>query len=343
MTVRNPRSSVPPVECGRVADAAGNQKRQLLGTILFLCFLFLAGCTPRESPSEAGRQAETSSDSAVTFTDDLGRQITVEPPRRTAAMIGSFADIWCLAGGRDTLAAAANDAWTSFDLGLDDAVANLGAIKEPSLEVLLASKPDLILASCNTAANVELLDTFERSGIPAAYFDVQNFSDYLRMLEICTRLTGCPENFEKYGTGIQVQVDAAVARQNGSAPTVLCVRATGSGCRIKGSRDFLLGEMLADLGCVNVADGESALLEDLSLEAVIASDPDYVFAVLQGADTTDAQAALEASLLSNPAWSGLRAVREGRFYTLENSLYNLKPNARWGEAYEKLADILYSE
>ena len=44
---------------------------------------------------------------------------------------------------------------------------------------------------------------------------------------------------------------------------------------------------------------------------------------------------LSETLLSNPAWSGLRAVREGRFYTLEHELYNLKPNARWGEAYEK--------
>ena len=53
------------------------------------------------------------------------------------------------------------------------------------------------------------------------------------------------------------------------------------------------------------------------------------------------QAALEATLLTNPAWSGLRAVREGRFVTLDHKLYNLKPNARWGEAYEALAEILY--
>jgi len=26
---------------------------------------------------------------------------------------------------------------------------------------------------------------------------------------------------------------------------------------------------------------------------------------------------------------------------MDNQLFNLKPNARWGEAYETLADILY--
>ena len=105
--------------------------------------------------------------------------------------------------------------------------------------------------------------------------------------------------------------------------------------------DNLLGEMLADLGCVNVADTESALLENLSLEAIIQSDPDYIFAVLQGSDPTDAERALEKTLLTHPAWQNLRAVQEGRFYTLDHRLYNLKPNAKWGEAYEALANILY--
>jgi iron complex transport system substrate-binding protein len=311
--------------------------KTILSAVCACCLLLsLCGCGSQrtDDPEPADPDAET-------FTDDLGRTVTASSCQRVAAMIGSFADIWCLAGGRDSLVAAAGDTWTSFDLGLGEDVADLGAVKAPSLETLLAAEPDLVLASCNTDADVELLDTFEQAGLCAAYFDIQSFDDYLRMLDICTRLTGCRENYDRYGSAVAEQVSAAVARQDGSAPTVLCVRATGAGCKVKGSTDNLLGEMLADLGCVNVADGDGALLESLSLEAIIAADPDDIFVVLQGSDPTDAQAALEASLLSNPAWSGLRAVREGRFYTLDNALYNLKPNARWGEAYEQLADILY--
>ena len=310
---------------------------------LLLTLLLLTGCA---APAASGGETQETdgAESTVTFfQDDLGRDLAVERPRRVAALIGSFADVWCLAGGRDTLAAAAHDTWTSFDLELGEEVADLGAITAPSLETLLAAEPDLILASCNTAADLELLETFEEAGIPAAYFDVQSFDDYLRMLGICTQLTGCAENYARYGLEVQSLVEEAIARQDGSAPTVLCLRATGSSCKAKGSADNLLGGMLADLGCVNIADGDSALLENLSLEAIIAADPDYIFAVLQGADSTAAQATLDAALLSNPAWSGLRAVAEGRFYTLDHRLYNLKPNARWGEAYEGLADILYGE
>lgn len=77
-------------------------------TAAIILALTLAACGP------AAQDADT--DAAFGFTDDLGRSVTVnEAPQRVAALIGSFADVWCLAGGRDTLVAAADDAWTSFD------------------------------------------------------------------------------------------------------------------------------------------------------------------------------------------------------------------------------------
>ena len=112
---------------------------------------------------------------------------------------------------------------------------------------------------------------------------------------------------------------------------------------MKNSQGTVLGEMLASLGCVNIADSETGLLETLSMETILAEDPEHIFVVLQGSDTTKAEQTLEMSLLSNPAWNELTAVREGRYHVMDQRLYNVKPNARWGEAYEKLADILYPE
>ena len=205
-------------------------------------------------------------------------------------------------GGEDSLAAAADDTWTQFDLGLSNEVKNLGAVKTPSTETLLASQPDFVLGSTKTAADVELLDMLDSMGIPGACFDVSSFDDYLRLLDICTQITGDEEAYETYGVKVQEQIDdarerAARARGGDAAPSVLYIRATGSSCKVKGSQGTVLGEMLADLGCVNVADSETALLEELSLETILAADPDYIFAVLQGADNSDAQAMLEG----NPA------------------------------------------
>lgn len=297
----------------------------------------VVGCTaPAEKP-----QADAAEE--ITVTDDLGRSVTVRAPKRTAVLIGSFADVWCLAGGKESLVAAADDTWTQFDLDLPEDVAHLGGVKTPNLEKLLAAEPDLVIGSTKTAADLELQDTLEQMGIPVLYFNVSTFADYLRMLQICTQLTGHPESYETYGTDIQAQVDAATARVTGEQPSVLYVRASGSSCKVKNSQDSVLGEMLADLGCRNIADSEKSLLESLSMETILAQDPDYIFVVLQGSDTAKAQSSLQQALLDNPAWESLTAVREGRFHIMDQKLYNLKPNARWGEAYENLADILYPE
>ena len=314
-----------------------------LVTALLLCACTTGGESSQVPSSHSSQGVSSSSPTqAITIVDDLGRTVTVEErPQRVAALIGSFADVWCLAGGADTLAATANDAWTSFE-GLPlDGVVNLGASKDLSLETLIASEPDLIVASCNTALDLELLPTFEKMGIPAAYFEVSTFEQYLSMLERCTLLTGDAQAYEENGMAVRQQVEDAIARVDGSAPTVLYIRVSSSGCKVKNSQDNVLGEMLAALGCVNIADQEDSLLEDLSMEVIMEEDPDYIFLVYQSADPSVAQAVADEMLRSNPAWGTLRAVQEGRCYVMEQSLYNLKPNARWGQAYEQLADILY--
>lgn len=312
--------------------------KQVVSLLLATCCLLLAACGNSVSPSAPQNvPAETS----VTFTDDLNRQVTVDRPQRVACLISSFSDIWCLAGGADAIVAATDATWRYFDLPLRDDVVNLGNTKELDLERLLACEPDLILASGGTDRNVELEASFSAMGLNAAYFSVDTFADYLHMLKICTEITGKTENYDLYGTQVARQVEAALARQDGSAPNVLYIRATGSSCKVKNSEGSVLGEMLKDLGCINIADRNGGLLEQLSIEAILQADPDYIFVVLQSADPADAQAILQTTLLDNPAWASLTAVQEGRYHVMDPNLYNLKPNAQWGKAYEQLADILY--
>lgn len=318
--------------------------------------LLLAGCgaqTAVESTSTApAATAETSAESTatpeatdgttLTFTDDLDREVTVPVhPQRVAVLLGSYADVWCLAGGQDTLVAAADDAWTDFDLNLGDEVANLGSLMEPNLEELIAAQPDLVIASSNTTSNVELLPSLEDLGVPVIYFGVNSFNDYLEMLDVCTQITGETQNYQTYGLDVQAQVEKAKEQDDGSAPTVLLLRSASTSCKVKNSKGTVLGEILADLGAVNIADSDTSLLEDLSMERIIADDPDYIFVVFQGSDQDAAQKTLDAALTSNPAWDTLSAVQNGSFYLMEKELYHLKPNARWGEAYQKVADLLY--
>ena len=333
-------------------------KRRIFAFTLLFTLLMTASCgqpaqsTDQSQPparSQPGSQSQpaaaSSEEGKITFTDALGQEFSIDPPQRVVVMIGSFADVWVLAGGGDTMVATANDAWESYGLELGEHTVNIGSPMKPNGELVMEAEPDLVIASSLSPSNLELQETFQRAGIPAAYFDVSSFQDYLDLLDLFTQLTGHPENYETYGTAVKKQVDGAVQRRAvyDYTPTVLTIQVSGSSVKVKNSEDNVLGPMLAELGCRNIADQDDSLLEELSLEAILQADPDFIFAVYHGTDEAAAQANLEETLLSNPAWASLSAVQGGRFHILDRRMYSLKPNALWGDAYEQLADILCGE
>ncbi len=320
------------------------KKSVLLGLV---GVVFLQGCAGSVSTeTQLQNQMEVSQRGAseehpITFTDDLGRSVTVKSCKRVGALIGSFADVWLTAGG--TLVAAANDSWESLELDLGSDVVKTGTILAPNVEVLIAAQPDFVIASANTEADVALMSTLENAGIAVAYFDVSGFDAYLHMLDICTDLTGRKDLYQKNGLDVQNHIEEVKKRIDGSNPSVVFLRAASSNIKTKGSVGTVGGELLADLGCKNIADSDTSVLDTLSLEAIVKADPQYIFITIQGTNTEAVNAQIQKSLYDSPLWSSLTAVKEGRVYILEKRLYNLKPNARWGEAYEKVADILYPQ
>ena len=310
---------------------------RLIALILAVGTLFgaLSGCSEPE--------AEQLSNDTLEVTDALGRTLSIpKNPARVAALLGSFADVWCLAGG--TLCAAAEDAWEDFSLELPGAV-NLGGAHSPNLELLVASDPDLVLASASSASNVNLLQSLEAMGIPVIYFEVDCFEEYLSMLDVCTALTGRCDLYEQNGLALQAEIEAIkVKYANQNIPTeqrkILLLRASSGSVKAKGGSGTVLGEMLRDIGCINIADGNDTLLENLSIESILRENPYHIFAVTMGSDTVAATDALYRLLEENPSWSSLAAVRENRVHVMDKKLFNLKPNARWAEAYGVLYETL---
>lgn len=293
-----------------------------------------------------GAKGAESGESEICFTDALGREVTLEKcPNRVAALIGSFADVWMLSGGQ--ICATVEDAWDDFELDLPDAV-NIGGAHSPNLELLLSANPDFVIASASTSSNVEMQQVLESAGIAVAYFDVDNFFDYLEMLEVCTDITGRKDLYEQNGLALQAKIekvkkDVAQSGLSEQERTVLLLRAHSGSVKAKGSEGTILGEMLADLGCVNIADSDTSLLETLSVESVIRSEPYRIFVVTMGDNTEKAMKNLRQMMDENPAWGTLDAVREGRLHVMDRKLFNIKPNARWAESYEKLSELLFGE
>lgn len=84
-------------------------KRKFAGMIMsaLVTGVLLTGCGVKNE--EPLQETVSEQEEAYTFTDDLGREVTVENPERVAALLGSYADIWYLAGGE--VIASADDAW----------------------------------------------------------------------------------------------------------------------------------------------------------------------------------------------------------------------------------------
>lgn len=300
-------------------------KRSLIA-LLLVCVI-LSGCSV-SAPEES---------TGITFTDAMGRTVTVDHPQRVGICSGSLAECWLLAGGE--VCAVTRDAVTERNLDLTDDCIDLGSLKEPSQEAILAANLDFVVLMEGLPNHRAMAETLEKTGVAYAYFDVENSSDYLQLMKIFTDITGRADLYETNAASLQPQIEAAIeSGKREDAPKVLILRTSSTRVKVLDS-SFMVGGMLKEFGCVNIADNENNFLSELSMEAIVKEDPDYIFISCMG-DLEEGQAQLEATLISNPIWNTLQAVQNGRVFYLEKELFHNKPNTRWGESYEILAELL---
>lgn len=259
---------------------------------------------------------------------------------RVVSLYGSFSEAWLQAGG--TLVGVTDDAVHERGLELPD-VQIIGTNKAPNLELVIALEPDWVILSADIAAQVPAMQVLEGAGIACTAFQVDTWRDYAAMMDVFTQKTGRRDLYEQIippmKQAILEIIEHAKAQES---PKVLLLRAYSSGAKAKGA-DNLAGVMLSDLGCVNVVDLHPSLLEDLSLEAIVTEDPEWIFVSVMGGDEEAALKALHESLGQNPAWQALTAVQEGRVHVLPRELFHYKPNARWAESYRYLYEVLFQK
>lgn len=296
--------------------------------------------SPSSAPESASSQLESAGE--VSITDSNGSQITLDTSApRVVAAYGSFAEAWLLAGGE--LVGVTQDALEQRDLGLPEDIAVVGTVKEPNAEEIIALEPDLVLLASDITTQADIRDVLENAGLACAFFQVDTFADYAFMMEQLCAVTGREDLYEENVTQVGQQIEEAQANAalSSTRPNVLLIRAFSTGIKAK-TDDELAGAILKDLGAHNIADDHPSMLEDLSLEEVIAADPDYIFVTTMG-DEQKALDYLNGLIQQNPAWSELSAVKENRYVVLPKDLFHYKPNNRWGESYQYLGEILYPQ
>jgi len=217
----------------------------------------------------------------------------------------------------------------------------VGGFANPSVEAILAQRPDLVVFVEGLAETARQL---EGMGVPTLVVSSEDLAGIQgSVLQIAERV-GVPERGRELVAEMQAQlraVEAAAAR--GPRPRVLMVisRATGSlsGLYAVGPESFL-GELLARAGGDNIAAGTRAAYPKLSLEEILARDPEVIIEVvgMAYADGGFEEKAAEAKALWG-AYPGLTAVRRGAVVpVLDDALF--QPGPRVAEQARQLGELL---
>ena len=101
-------------------------------------------------------------------------------------------------------------------------------------------------------------------------------------------------------------------------------------------------EQVAAAGGVELIGRANARSKEISLDDVVAADPDYVLILPCG---FDAQRAARESrvLIADERWTELRAVRDGHVLTLDGNAYFSRPGPRVVDGIELLASALHGK
>ena len=231
-------------------------KKIAQGTIAISCALAmgvgafsLAGCSSQtdSSASDNAQATASASQESYTFTDDLGREVTVASHNRVVAGMGSFANIWELAGG--TLVGASDDAFS--DYGITSDAQKIGDFSSLNAESIIALNPDFVILTGSSSgrgggvAQTELADTLTAANIPVAYFKVSTFDDYLRMLRTCCDITGDEQAFAENGQAPADKIEQIRAKAEGKQAGSAVVLTTYSGGTRVQSSSTQTGVMLS--------------------------------------------------------------------------------------------------
>ncbi len=302
-----------------------------ISLFLVLCFAVatLFGCNTQKENDTVGK---------TRITDVFGNVAYLDANSKIVCGYASFAECWLLSGGQ--LVGVTEDAIAEHNLNVGDAEI-IGTVKHIDLEKVVSLAPDYVILSADLTAHLALQDSLDTMEIPYGYFRVDVFEDYKALMAQFCNISGRADLFQVNVLDVEAEIHEIRAKIPETDSSVMLLRAFSAGMKAKRD-DNLAGQILKEFGLINIADSNESMLEDLSLEHIVKSDPDFIFAMTMG-DEEGAIQYLTDNATNNPVWKELSAVKEDKYHMLPKELFHYKPNNRWSESYEYLAKLIWPE
>jgi iron complex transport system substrate-binding protein len=211
---------------------------------------------------------------------------------------------------------------------------HVGAMLNPSLEKIVALKPDLVLGT-DEANRRETADQLTRLGIPLYGLTAHTLDGTLTSLEDLGRILGYEPSTEKLVARLRERVKAVERRVQGRPqPKVLFV--VWYRPLITAGEQTFIADVIRRAGGISISDDLKGEWPHMSLEEVLKRDPDVILF-----PKTEAFAPGLEDFQKLPGWRELPAVKGRRMYFISETI--MRPSPRLVDALEELADILHPE
>jgi ABC-type Fe3+-hydroxamate transport system substrate-binding protein len=255
--------------------------------------------------------------------DDGGAAVTLAaPPRRVVSLIPATTELVFALGAGDRL--VGRTSWCDFPPEAAR-VPDLGNGIGPNLEAVVAAKPDLVLLY-KSGANRAAVERLRGLGIPVLELATDRMQDFDRVARLVGRALGVGERAESLVTSTERDL-AAATHIPSFRPSVLILVWDRPPMTL--GRGSFLSEIVDRAGARNLFDDIATSSAPISVEAVVARDPDFILVSGTG----------EPAIASRPEWQSVRAVRERRFLHVGGSEFN-RPSPRVAAAVRELAAAL---
>ncbi|WP_428979338.1 cobalamin-binding protein [Cupriavidus oxalaticus] len=252
---------------------------------------------------------------AVSVVDDSGQTITLaQPARRVVSLAPHVTEMIFAAGGGDRIVGTVH--YSDYPPQARD-IPRVGDNKALDLERIAALKPDLIVVWHHGNAQKQT-DRLRALGLPLFYSEPR-------------KLASIPENVEKLGTLLGTEATARRAADSfrqqvetlrktyAARPPVTVFYQVWQQPLMTLNGQHLVSDMLALCGGRNLFGAETPLVPTVSVEAVVAGNPEAMLTAGMGATRSD-QPLPDYAMWQR--WKQVTAVARNNLFVIDGDLVN---------------------
>lgn len=270
--------------------------------------------------------AATVEAAAITYTDKMGRVVTVPVPVKRAIFFQSYEFIPAL-GTWDKVVGISryaydNDLIKATRHDIERSILSVGTDNDVNMESLLKLKPDIVIIS---SSKPEIVRFIEKHGLNVIVICPESLAELYDVMRLCGMLFGREEKMDRAISEMD-KIFSMISKRVSKVPPdqkqktlLIGGKPTSVACGVG-----INNKMFQMMGGINSAGGIRQKNADVSMEHIIVWNPDIIFIDGSHAGYT------AQDILHNPQWRYIKAIKEGRVYK--------KP--KWSNWSPRLAPIV---